>query len=63
MESAVAMVLPVLPFLGCPVFGDVTGAGAENVRRADQALAPIVRQGVPLVIGGDARSRRSSLGR
>jgi len=37
--------------------GDVPcafGAAAENVRRADEGLAQIVRQGVmPLVIGGD----------
>jgi agmatinase len=37
--------------------GDVPfafGAGAENMRRADEGLAQIVRQGVmPLVIGGD----------
>jgi agmatinase len=32
----------------------VFGAGDQNVRRADEALAQIVRQGaVPLVIGGD----------
>ena len=32
----------------------VFGAGVENVHRADEALAQIVRQGVmPLVIGGD----------
>lgn len=42
----------------------VLGAGDENVRRAGEALARIIRQRVmPLVIGGDDSIGRSSLAR